>query len=405
MPIISIPSSIGGVSVPQGALNGPLARLFGKSNNLNIHQWPPDLASNPARAHSVEFKIMEIQPQRLSQAVSTLVESVGKAPFVLPEKGKDVWDPAINLVKAGWENAKIVGSLIKNSLGTVPNQSIQVTLAPEVVETGTYIVLYMPDTVAMHYNADWDQISLTSAIGPLGRIAQGAVDVLQAPGGPSNIVHNLLGAVKGPATLEAVGKVLNIAPGVHDMDSVLLNAGGFAINPQLQLLYKGIGLREFQLVFYFAPKSEKEAEDVRDIIDEFRRAFLPTVRSLSGGNQGMYLEMPSVFEIKFNFKKTDAVQEVINSVLGNLGPLGQAITPLLPDGLTGTKKENINVFKVGQCVITNITVDYAPSGVWATYSDGTPIQTSLTLQFKETKIMDRNTYSGWNDIQAAGGTR
>ena len=38
-----------------------------------------------------------------------------------------------------------------------------------------------------------------------------------------------------------------------------------------------------------------------------------------------------------------------------------------------------------------MSVDYAPNG-WIAYSDGSPIQTRLTLSFKETDIMHRDIF-------------
>jgi len=47
---------------------------------------------------------------------------------------------------------------------------------------------------------------------------------------------------------------------------------------------------------------------------------------------------------------------------------------------------------LGNCVLDNINVDYAPNG-WAAYSDGAPVQTKLTLSFKETDIMHRDLFN------------
>jgi hypothetical protein len=43
----------------------------------------------------------------------------------------------------------------------------------------------------------------------------------------------------------------------------------------------------------------------------------------------------------------------------------------------------------GETVLENINVDYGPNG-WATFNDGSPVQIKLTLQFKETVIVDKN---------------
>ena len=52
----------------------------------------------------------------------------------------------------------------------------------------------------------------------------------------------------------------------------------------------------------------------------------------------------------------------------------------------GQPNENIN--KIGECVLETVTVDYATNG-WVTFEDGSPVQTRLTLQFKEIEIVDK----------------
>ena len=61
MPIISIPSSIGGVSVPGSVINGPLGKLFGNKNTIENLYYPRDLGS-ATRGHWVQFSINEIKP-------------------------------------------------------------------------------------------------------------------------------------------------------------------------------------------------------------------------------------------------------------------------------------------------------------------------------------------------------
>jgi hypothetical protein len=46
MAIISIPTSIGGVSIPGAALKGPLGKLFGNNNQIEVLSYPRDLQYN-----------------------------------------------------------------------------------------------------------------------------------------------------------------------------------------------------------------------------------------------------------------------------------------------------------------------------------------------------------------------
>ena len=79
MAIISIPNSIGGVSIPGGLLKGPLGALFNKKNGQEVTQYPSDLASNPTRAHSVLFTIIDITPTNLTESKQTTLTPKGAA--------------------------------------------------------------------------------------------------------------------------------------------------------------------------------------------------------------------------------------------------------------------------------------------------------------------------------------
>lgn len=55
---------------------------------------------------------------------------------------------------------------------------------------------------------------------------------------------------------------------------------------------------------------------------------------------------------------------------------------------TITKGADAKIMTINDCVLENVMIDYAPNG-WAAYNDGYPIQTRLTLSFKETKIVTK----------------
>lgn len=133
---------------------------------------------------------------------------------------------------------------------------------------------------------------------------------------------------------------------------LLLNTAGLAINPREQVLFDGITFREYQLAFTFTPTSRDEAIEVRNIVKEFRSAMAPTIR---GGAAGMFYDIPNTFEIDFLF----------NGV------------------------RNRHITKVAESVITSIDVNYAPNG-WAAHIDGAPVQTTLTMNFKEIELIDKN---------------
>jgi hypothetical protein len=150
-------------------------------------------------------------------------------------------------------------------------------------------------------------------------------------------------------------------------------------------MYKGVNLREFQLSFVFTPKDKAESDAVTNIIDTFSYHFHPDLGDAATGDQGQYFIMPSVFNIQFRYVNIDTAKDsILNSIFGSLGPLGAAIAP----SSSPSASENFKLFKVGDCVLQNMEVNYAPNG-WAAHPDGAPVQTTLTLSFKEMNILTR----------------
>ena len=391
MAIISIPTSIGGVSIPGALASGPLASLINKAtggSQSQILQYPSDLMNSPSKGHAVFFTIKDVVPLSLTEtsafnllsgSVNAAGTALGNAAGARTQTSGDI----LTKVKAG--TSELVGSISGsfNSLKSV--ETIQSILKPKTTNILATIALYMPDTLSMSYSSDYEGFSLTSDLGAAGRIAQTGLDMAQAAksgAGWDKVAKNL---VNGPGSSELAGKALG-ALDVSNGADYLLKAAGYAVNP-----YRGVALREFQLDFLFSPKSQQEATTVNTIISTFKYHFLPDLRGAAGGDEGQYFTMPSIFNIQFKFVGADdTISSVISNVLGNLGPLGSAISPILPSG-SGNQKENPYLFKVGDCVLESIDVDYAPNG-WASHTDGAPVQTKLSLKFKEMDIMTRKSF-------------
>jgi len=169
--------------------------------------------------------------------------------------------------------------------------------------------------------------------------------------GKTSLVNAL---IKGTSLVPKVGSsVASLASNVlnSDLTKLTLATQGLALNPQDQVLFDGIDFRTFQLAFTFTPYSREEALEVRNIIKLFRQYAAPRLQKGSGG---MFFIPPGTFDLKFLFNG----------------------------------KVNRNITQVGECVIESIDVNYAPNG-WSTHSDGAPVQTTLTMSFKEIQLVDR----------------
>lgn len=219
------------------------------------------------------------------------------------------------------------------------------------------ISLYMPDTINTTQNANWHDISLTEEFGLLGLIGQTGKTAYEEykKGGLNNIVNTISGNdnLIAPA-IEATGMFLSNAGLVgKDIGAYGLNIGGMAINPQLEMLFHGIGLRSFQYEFIFTPKNEKESNEAKEIIKTFRKYSAPSI--VSGSSAGRYFNVPNKFEIEYQYKGS----------------------------------ENQFLHKIAPSVLETVNVDYATRG-WAAFENGAPLQIRMILQFKEIVIIDQS---------------
>lgn len=143
---------------------------------------------------------------------------------------------------------------------------------------------------------------------------------------------------------------------------------GRARNPMEEMTLEGIEFRTHSFSFDFFPKNAREAQEVRDICHVFRQTMLPaTYSSLFSGkrdNDGKlirestnipFFRYPHQFELEWR------------------GPIADNIEGFLP------------------CFLTGCTVKHS-GDEFGYYADGTPLFTSLTLEFQEKELLTYQKY-------------
>lgn len=361
--LTTLPSNIGGISIPD-AIRGPLSALYGPGKyEKAIYRYPRDLGSNPARKHSIVFTVLKHKPQQLAQVgsdINALFSDVMSSGGDISSKAKELLNDNTKTIQeklSDLTNVPGFSEKLGQSSRTLFNSVSQFFIKGN-REVGDTIGLYIPDTVNVHYGSDYDTADLSTALGRLYFLAQGATSLTKAfTDQKDRTITNMVNAAgNDPFLREMVfGKMIGGALGM-DISRQVLSAGGYAMNPQTQVLFRGVDFRTFQFDFVFTPYSREESVQVKNIIDRFKYYAAPQIDSNGIFNQGMYMKIPDSFDIKFYY--------------GN--------------------EENRNVHRIGECVLTDINVDYAGSGQWSTFNDGSPNQIRLTLQFKETFIVDKN---------------
>ena len=351
--------------------------------NLNNKRYPIDLGSTD-KGHYIMFYIFTQNRTQVGQAqtnTSQNFQNIANDPNTnIGTEGQDVQE-SVSGTYSSTVDESILGKVSRELSQTtkdVFNTLLSSTPGPDqnllakgnffrtITKTKDTIALYMPDTLAFDYQQSYSNLSVTKELGKLGLAAQAGASTYDAYRKTGSISSAAKNAAPFAAELAREAGL----PGDKVLFSALsaVTGGALAINPQLELIYEGTDFRSFRFSFMFYPRSKKEAVEILDIIDSFTFHQAPEILSSSFGR---YLVPPSEFEIEFRYN-------------GGINP---------------------NIPKVAPCVLTSISVDYAPNG-FASYETlmsanqperggtGMPVAIRMDLSFKETRIITKQFLKG-----------
>jgi hypothetical protein len=347
--------------------------------NLTNKRYPIDLGSTD-KGHYIMFYIFTQNRTQVGQTSQTNTtqnfQNIATDPNTnIGAEGQDVQESVsgtydISIGNRASQYVKDGYNLLNNIKSFAPG-SDQNLLAKgnffrTITKTKDTIALYMPDTLAFDYQQSYSNLSVTKELGNLGLAAQAGASTYDAYRKTGSISSAAKNAAPFAAELAREAGL----PGSKVLFSALsaVTGGALAINPQIELIYEGTDFRNFRFSFMFYPRSKKEAIEILDIIDSFTFHQAPEILSSSFGR---YLVPPSEFEIEFRYN-------------GGINP---------------------NIPKVAPCVLTSVSVDYAPSG-FASYETllsankperggtGMPVAIRMDLSFKETRIITKQFLKG-----------
>ena len=253
---------------------------------------------------------------------------------------------------------------------------VQRTSSLSLEKPSSYIFLPIPQNISDSNSVDWgdDSLNPIAAFG-LGasqdvianqNIAKGLVDALKKAGGAAvgTIIdgngQNLAQSFFASEAVKSLGANTSL-------ESVLSRTSGQVLNPNMELLFKGVKLRSHNFTFDLAPRDSTEGYYVKQIIRTFKKEMAARSSSTTDNN-GLFISAPSVFKIAY---KTGARKH-----------------PFLP------------VLK--PCALINMEVNYTGSGVYATYDDATPVHLKLTLSFQELNPVYYEDYDTSDGINGVG---
>ena len=205
------------------------------------------------------------------------------------------------------------------------------------------IILYTPPSVKFDYKVGYEQVD-TGIVGTMGGFFDGK-GFLETVSVGGDVLKNFLESVSKAA--------LEIAlPG---LGAAVDKGRGFSQNPNSEMVFKSVPFRSFNFPYEFAPKNEKEKDEVQRIIEIFKFHMMPEKRGLG------YLTAPSQFQITYMYR----------------------------DGA------NMYIPKISRCALTDMSIDYSPEGVFTTFKGddkgAAPVLSKMDLTFSEMEIMTKET--------------
>ena len=214
------------------------------------------------------------------------------------------------------------------------------------VRDATAISLYMPPSVQVSYESKYGD----QEIGFLAETGYEALKAFQSGANTADATRNILSGLE-LGVKQAILKTLDVAaPGASTLFAI---DRGKIIAPKMELMFEGIGRRSFSFAFVFIPKSEQEAEVVKQIIYKFKHHM---AADFTGGGSSGQREMgfPDMFDIEYM----------------HIG------------------KQNPNLNKIATCALTKMDVEYGGDR-YVAYEDGVPQTTKLSLNFTEFDIITK----------------
>lgn len=205
------------------------------------------------------------------------------------------------------------------------------------------IALHMPTPLIYSHINQYEEISLTSIGGQIGKLGATLGTAAASAAINRNVNAGLTAAARTQRFLDAVGNVIGTA-------SVL---AGTPINPRIEVLFATTAQRQFVFELLMAPRSERESITLRKIIETIRFHAAPEVDTALGVVPTFI--PPAEFDITFYNKGV----------------------------------ENTNIPRINTCVLERIEVDYAPTGVYSTFRNGHPVAVRLNMAFREVEILHK----------------
>jgi len=218
-------------------------------------------------------------------------------------------------------------------------------------DKGEFVVYVpIPSGISFGDGASYNDASL----GIIGGLAMAAAKNVSAGAKADGLEGAIAGAVKTGTNAyekasmkDLIAGAIGKAPIDGEVKTGVSIGMGATLNKNVTTEFTGVGTRGFTFSFKFIAKSQSESQTVANIVKGFRSNLYPIGNFIS-------LKYPPTWRIRFI------------------------------DGVTGSDISYLP--KIFECYLTDLTTNFNSSvNIW--HSDGSPIETDITIAFKESRAL------------------
>jgi len=176
----------------------------------------------------------------------------------------------------------------------------------------------------------------------------------EGPEGLSNAVQSITSRITGNSSqVKQALTAFFAGEATGTGQQILQRSTGAVFNPNMELLFQGPSLRPFNFTYKMSARSSEEADMIIKIIRFFKQGMAPQRTS-----SNLFLKTPHTFKLEY-------VQN-------------------------GETHKYLNKFK--ECALQSLSVEYAPEGTYATFSDGKMVSYQLSFTFQEIEPVFNDEY-------------
>ena len=353
-------------------------------NSPNLFQFPLDVSGDPGIGNHGHYIIFFINEQQNSQLSFAGQVKDGKQGLVKEQQARDIpqyikknfggqegyrrqkntegLNQMVDIGTSGriTDNISSLGygpaaadALANQNRETEGGQIVKVK-RPPTRRLDTAIALYMPAQVQVTYGSKFND----TEISPFAAAAGEAFTDVMAGAGLSDTYDKVVGNLAEGFQKKAFLSTMSILDslGVSGARESIEIASREIIADRMELAFKGVDRRAFQYTFKMIPRNSREAEEIRKIVFAFKANMLP---EMIKGRDRDTMNVPNTFNIQYMYRG----------------------------------KENDYLHRVSECFLENVQVTYGGDR-YKTFEphadDGAPpVETSITLAFKEIEIITR----------------